>query len=66
MMLAIKESNQKLWNPNNCPAYFSANYGQWSSYQYWYDWVHVQSQETGYLPMEDGRVINPIDRGPAL
>jgi hypothetical protein len=32
MMLANKESNQKFWNPNtNCPAYFSANYGQGSS-----------------------------------
>jgi hypothetical protein len=29
MMLANKESNQKFWSPNtNCPAYFSANYGQ--------------------------------------
>jgi hypothetical protein len=36
-MLANKESNQKFWNPNtDCPAYFSANYGQWSSYQFWY------------------------------
>jgi hypothetical protein len=27
IMLANKESNQKLWNPHtNCPAYFSANY----------------------------------------
>jgi hypothetical protein len=25
-----------------------------------------ESDEPGYLPMEDGRVINPIDRGPAL
>jgi rhamnose utilization protein RhaD (predicted bifunctional aldolase and dehydrogenase) len=25
-----------------------------------------ENDETGYLPMEDGRVINPIDRGPAL
>jgi hypothetical protein len=25
-----------------------------------------ESDETGYLPMEDGRVIKPIYRGPAL
>jgi hypothetical protein len=36
LMLANKESNQKFWNPNtNCPAYFTANFGQWSSYQCW-------------------------------
>jgi hypothetical protein len=46
MTLDNKESNnQKFWNPNNnCPAYFSANSGQWSSNQFWYDWV--QSQQT--------------------
>jgi hypothetical protein len=32
MSLANKESNQKFRNPDtDCPAYFSANYGQWSS-----------------------------------
>jgi hypothetical protein len=47
MMLANKESNQKFWNPNTkCPAYFSAKYGQWSSYQFWYDWIQSQQSFT--------------------
>jgi hypothetical protein len=47
MLLANKESNQKFWNPNNnSSAYFSANYGQWSSYQFWYDWVQSQQSFT--------------------
>jgi hypothetical protein len=45
MMLANKESNnQKFWDPNtNCPAYFSASYGQWSSSQFWYDRMGTKS-----------------------